>query len=159
MKKSEREIVFNKYGGKCAYCGCELQKGWHVDELLPVVRDWEYVPSKGKSQFDMVKRFTGMRNPENLNADNQMPACPSCNILKSSMDLEGFRLVISGFINSLNSYINQYKFAKRYGLVEETNKPVVFYFELLNSDKNDETIVATEAQSKDEHLPPKSPIK
>lgn len=146
MKKADREIVFNKYGGKCAYCGCDLQKGWHVDELLPVVRDWEYVPSKGKSQFDKVKRITGMRNPENLNIDNQMPACASCNILKSSMDLEGFRQIISGFINSLNSYTNQYKFAKRYGLVEETNKPVVFFFEKFNTEQEVQASVATEAK-------------
>jgi hypothetical protein len=146
MKKSEREIVFNKYGGRCAYCGCELQKGWHVDELLPVVRDWEYVPSKGKSNYDMVKRTTGMRNPENLNIENQMPACASCNILKSSQSIEGFRLSISGFIKSLNSYVNQYKFAKRYGLVEEINKPVVFFFEKLNKEQSVQASVATKAK-------------
>jgi hypothetical protein len=146
MKKSEREIVFNKYGGRCAYCGCELQKGWHVDELLPVVRDWEYVPSKGKSNYDMVKRTTGMRNPENLNIENQMPACASCNILKSSQSIEVFRLSISGFIKSLNSYVNQYKFAKRYGLVEEINKPVVFFFEKLNKEQSVQASVATKAK-------------
>jgi len=36
--KKEREIIFNKYNGHCAYCGEKLQKGWHVDELLPIRR-------------------------------------------------------------------------------------------------------------------------
>ena len=33
MKKIERELIFNKYNGKCAYCGCELKKGWHIDHI------------------------------------------------------------------------------------------------------------------------------
>ena len=39
MNKKDRELIFNKYGGKCAYCGCELTKGWHVDEFEPVRLD------------------------------------------------------------------------------------------------------------------------
>ena len=34
--EEKRKLIFNKYGGRCAYCGYELQKGWHIDELLPV---------------------------------------------------------------------------------------------------------------------------
>ena len=30
MTKKERELIFNKYNGKCAYCGCELKKGFHA---------------------------------------------------------------------------------------------------------------------------------
>ncbi len=32
--KKQRELIFNKYGGKCAYCGCELAKGWHIDKFV-----------------------------------------------------------------------------------------------------------------------------
>jgi hypothetical protein len=136
MKKADRQKVYDKYGGKCAYCGCDLVNGWHVDELLPVVRGWKYqrddkgrvmVNDKGKDIKTSYMEF-----PERLHIDNQMPACASCNIQKHSQSLEGFRQNISGFINSLNKYHNQYKFAKRYGLVEETGKTVVFYFETLN---------------------------
>ncbi len=35
MTKTDRQKIFDKYGGKCAYCGCELQKGWHVDHVEP----------------------------------------------------------------------------------------------------------------------------
>lgn len=51
--------------------------------------------------------------------------------MKSSETLEAFREKIAGFINSLNLYHTQYKFAKRYGLVEETKKEVRFYFEMF----------------------------
>ena len=30
MKQSDRNIIFDKYNGKCAYCGCELVKGWQM---------------------------------------------------------------------------------------------------------------------------------
>ena len=48
-KKEKREFIFNKFGGKCAYCGCDLQKGWHVDELEPIRRNYKY--NKDKTRF------------------------------------------------------------------------------------------------------------
>jgi len=116
MKKSDRQRVFDKYGGRCAYCGCELQKGWHVDHLEPVRRNM---------------RDGAFINPEADCFDNYMPACPSCNINKHSMSLEDFRNMIANFPISLSAYSTQYKIARRYGLVKETDKPVIFYFETL----------------------------
>ena len=126
VTKKQREIVYNKFGGKCAYCGCDLQKGWHVDELEPCRRNHKYNYEKKKWVFDGT-----YEHPERLHIDNQMPACASCNINKHSMSLEDFRRLISGFINSLNSQSTQYKIAKRYGLVKEDVKPVIFYFETV----------------------------
>ncbi len=123
MKKSDRQIVFNKYGGKCAYCGCDLQKGWHVDHLEPVQRVLKYTRDRG------LYTDGEMRNPERDTMENYNPSCASCNILKSDSSIENFRKRIGDFVNSLNLYHTQYKFAKKYGLVQETNDPVVFYFE------------------------------
>jgi hypothetical protein len=36
ITESTRISVFNKCFGKCAYCGIELKKGWHVDHIKPV---------------------------------------------------------------------------------------------------------------------------
>jgi len=124
MNKKNRELVFKKFGGRCAYCGCELQKGWHVDHIDPIVRDFKYNNIKGK-----FEQTGTCRKPENDNLENHNPSCGSCNRQKHSQSLEGFRQSIAQFVKSLNQYHNQYKFAKRYGLVQETNKPVVFYFE------------------------------
>lgn len=146
MTKMQRQEVYNKFGGKCAYCGCELQKGWHVDELMPVRRNYKWVPghwtnggTKYMSEEELLERGSkwvesrqvpdGCMHPERLHIDNQMPACASCNINKHSMSLEEFRSLISGFMKHLNEASTQYKIAKRYGLVQETVKPVVFYFE------------------------------
>lgn len=117
--KNKRKIIFDKYGGRCAYCGCELQKGWHVDHIEPIVRNW----TKGTCE-----------KPENENMDNYNPSCASCNIQKNSHSLEQFRSNIKQFIESLNKYSTQYKFAKKYGLVSETSKDVVFYFEKINNE-------------------------
>ena len=124
MKAEEREKIFNKYNGKCAYCGCKLEKGWHVDELQPVRRNYKWNKDKTRYIYDGT-----CMNPQNLNINNQMPACPSCNINKHSMSLEDFREFIKHFIISLNRDSTQYKVAKRYGLVSENEISIVFYFE------------------------------
>lgn len=127
MTNRIRKLVFDKYNGHCAYCGCELQKGWHIDHLQPIVRKHEY--DKNAKAFKVI----GMNNPQNDNIDNYMPACASCNINKHSLDLEEFRQLIQGFVISLNKRIVQYKVAKRYGLIQENPKAVVFYFETFKA--------------------------
>ena len=114
--KKQREIIYNKYGGKCAYCGCDLPDRWHIDHIIPVRRN----------------RNGSMKRPKMDVIENYNPACPQCNLMKHSLSVENFRKLIEGFINSLNSYSNQYKFAKKYGLVHETNSSVTFYFEEYN---------------------------
>ena len=116
MTKKERQIVFDKYEGHCAYCGCELEKGWHVDHKEPLERN----------------PFTGLeRYQERKHIDNLMPSCASCNINKHSLPVESFRSLIKGFMKHLNEVNTQYKIAKRYGLVEETNNDVLFHFERI----------------------------
>ncbi len=45
------------------------------------------------------------------------------------MKLEDFRQLVAGFMKHLNERNTQYKIAKRYGLVIEQEKPVIFHFE------------------------------
>lgn len=115
INKKIREVVKMKYGGKCAYCGTDLVKGWHIDHIEPIIRNW----------------WEGTCNkPENENESNYNPSCASCNIQKGSLTIEQFRDKISQFVKSLNLYSNQYKFSKKYNLIKETESNVVFYFEL-----------------------------
>lgn len=131
MKKKDREIIFNKYGGKCAYCGEPLQKGWHIDELKPIRRNYNEDYDYNKRKW--IRKNTGCLHPERLTMQNQMPSCASCNINKHSGSLEDFRKLISGFMHHLNNISTQYKIAKRYGLIKEEIKPIVFYFETFNN--------------------------
>jgi len=42
LTKAQRAVLREKFGGRCAYCGCELpEKGWHADHLEPVMRESE----------------------------------------------------------------------------------------------------------------------
>ena len=115
--KKQREILFQKYDGKCTYCGCDLVKGWHVDHIEPIIRNPMDAKECAKPHLDVIENMT--------------PSCASCNINKHSMTIEQFRSLITGFVRSLNLRSVQYKFAKKYGLVEETEKKVVFYFETI----------------------------
>lgn len=126
MREQDRQYIFDKYNGKCSYCGCELTKGWHVDEIEPVRRNHIY--NKDKHRWE-INKANPMMHPERLHIDNQNPSCASCNINKHSMTLEEFRSSILGYMKHLNEKSTQYKIAKRYGLVIEEIKPIVFYFE------------------------------
>jgi hypothetical protein len=68
------------------------------------------------------------------------------------MKLEDFRQLVAGFMKHLNERNTQYKIAKRYGLVTEQEKPVIFYFEqhkreISNSTENGQIGYAKENES------------
>lgn len=47
----------------------------------------------------------------------------------SNYDLETFRKMLSGIPKRLSRDVSTYNIAKRFGMVEEHNEPIVFYFE------------------------------
>ncbi|WP_312517424.1 HNH endonuclease signature motif containing protein [Massilia sp.] len=122
LTKAQRASVHAKFGGRCAYCGCELCARWHADHLLPVERKLELRGGRLLSTGELHK-------PENDRLDNFMPACAPCNLSKHSMPLEGWRQWLAGHVNSLNQYHPIYRLARAYGLIAETGAPVTFYFE------------------------------
>ena len=138
ISKKKRLEIFNMFGGKCAYCGVGLpEKGWHVDHIEPVYREWW--KSKTVTRYEVIedklitweeKQKIGMTYPENDVADNMFPACASCNIEKSVLNLEGFMASLEKKINSLRNNSSAFRFAERYGLVQVIKEKVVFYFEL-----------------------------
>lgn len=118
MNKKIRQQVFDKYNGRCAYCGCELQNGWHVDHIEP---HWHnYTEQECKKH--------GLTKGEN-SIDNYNPACPRCNKWKATYTLENFRKQIAEQVKRLNDYSSNYRMAKDYGLITENNIAVTFYFE------------------------------
>lgn len=119
LTKSERKIVYDKYNGHCAYCGCEIPfKGFHVDHLH-CIRNYEY-----------TEEFTGV---DVHSTENLMPSCGSCNRYKSTFDLEDFRKMLSGIPKRLARDVSTYNIALRYGMIEEHKEPIKFYFERIKS--------------------------
>lgn len=109
ITKIIRQQVYDKYDGCCAYCGEEFKsiKDMQIDHFEPV-----YL------------------NGENLNIENLMPACRTCNFYKSTYTLEKFREQLSKIPARLEKQMI-YRLAKKYWMIEETNRPVQFYFEWL----------------------------
>jgi hypothetical protein len=130
LTKTQREQVRQMFGGRCAYCGCELPERWHVDHVEPVVRDLIVKGSR------LTSDPTRCMHPERHAIENLMPACPPCNISKGSFGLERWRAWLAGHVSSLNSYHPIYRIAKAYGLVVETGRPVVFHFEQVATTLN-----------------------
>jgi len=128
MAKIDRKLVYGKCNGKCAYCGSELNGKFQVDHIIPQRDFISYVIKNFK-----IPPFLSHLTPDDLNhIDNLLPACSVCNKWKSSHHLELFRSEISEQIKRLNNWSANYRFAKRYNLIQETPKRIVFYFETIN---------------------------
>ena len=130
LNKKQRAELKQKFGGHCAYCGIELGDKYHADHILPVRRDFRWV--KNEETGNHVAKANGvLLNPENDCFDNLNPSCVACNINKGCADLESWRKLLENYVNGLNEHgqYSIYRHAKRFGLIVETHKPVVFFFE------------------------------
>lgn len=106
ITKADRLQVFNKYGGRCAYCGREMEiKEMQVDHMIPL---------RAGGADEMC---------------NYMPACRRCNHYKRGSSLEVFREMVEKIPQKLwrDSYI--FRVGVDYGFFESNEKVVVFYFE------------------------------
>lgn len=125
---SKRQQVFDKYNGRCAYCGCELENNWQVDHITP----------KKHYEWNLI-----YGNPNDIN--NLMPSCRKCNHYKRCLSLEGFRYYMQSFHNRLSKLPKKTKIkkteeritymqdiAQRYGITTDNPFGGKFYFEMVN---------------------------
>ena len=111
----DRLKVYEKFEGRCAYCGeIILFSGMEVDHLRP----------------RFLSELRGFKVDDNF--DNLMPACRPCNRHKGGMSLEMWRYELSKQINRIRSA--QFDRAVRFGQVQITPNPIVFYFEYETSE-------------------------
>ena len=123
MNKKTRDLVKSKYNNKCAYCGCELQKGWHVDHIEPAFHNWSDEDVKRH-----LKQERGLNIIENYN-----PACPRCNRWKGTWSIEQFRNEISLQIERLERDSAPFRMARDYGLIKTSEIEVKFYYEVCSN--------------------------
>lgn len=114
ISKETRHIVYEKYGGKCAYCGKPIDyKDMQVDHFI-AKRGWN------ESGSDDIS--------------NLMPSCRMCNHYKRANPLELFREYIRTIPRKLRqNYI--YKVGVAYGNIIENEKEITFYFEECEKEK------------------------
>ncbi|HTJ53759.1 MAG TPA: HNH endonuclease domain-containing protein [Cyclobacteriaceae bacterium] len=124
--KLQREQIHQKFNGHCAYCGEVIKlKDMQIDHIIPQSFFWGFVKSKIHVP-DFLKHLTETDVNHN---DNLHPACRVCNKWKATFHLELFRSEVSDQLKRLNDYSSNFRMAKKYGLVLEVSKPIVFYFE------------------------------
>jgi len=96
-----------------------------VDHIIPQREFLFHI----KNRFRIPSFLSHLKEVDMNHEDNLNPACIVCNKWKSAHDLELFRSEIFEQIKRLNNYSSNYRMAKKYGLLEETLKPIKFYFE------------------------------
>ena len=119
VSKEVRKRVFNKFGGHCACCGCELKlSDCQIDHLVPRCAEHNKGYYGKKATEEYIYSFR-----------NLMPSCKTCNHYKRSSKLEVFRQVYLGTLISRlkDSFI--FQVAEKYGMVEIKGWDGKFYFE------------------------------
>ena len=114
MKKSLRQEVYNKYEGRCAYCGKVIEyKDMQVDHVVP------------------------LRRYGDNNLDNLYPSCRSCNHYKRAHSLEDFRRLIETLHHRVE---DQYlcRVAESFGVISIKPWGRKFYFETLERYRQEE---------------------
>jgi hypothetical protein len=115
-KKQQRKLIYEKSGGLCWYCGCDLSnKKWHADHFYPVLRH----PETGKFKY-----------PKMDVVENLVPSCAPCNNFKLASSVEGFRWKVNEqFENTLKTSVGLRQLL-RLGLVEfKIENQILFWFE------------------------------
>ena len=106
LSKNDRQLVYDKLNGHCAYCGCEIDiQQMQVDHVVPLRKGGE----------------------DSLS--NMLPACRSCNHYKSTLTVEQFRQMIEKMPSTLMRDSVTYKNAVRFGIVIPNPHKIHFFFE------------------------------
>lgn len=129
LTKKQRAELRMKFGGRCAYCGCELGDKWHADHVQAVLRKSEQCMKAAAKGIFKLKATGEVFRPEAECKENIFPACAPCNLLKTSYSLEMFRKQVSLQVERGRRSSVNFRTAERFGLIEAIEKPVVFWFE------------------------------
>lgn len=119
ISKRTRQLVYQKYNGHCAYCGCELEyKDMQVDHIKSLY--WNSIDNNYIDNPDIV---------QNDNFDNLMPSCRQCNFYKGEADIDGFRCKIHNWLEHTCMDSFQVKLAMKYKILDYKPWDGKFYFE------------------------------
>jgi 5-methylcytosine-specific restriction endonuclease McrA len=121
--RKQREALRQKFGGRCAYCGCDLSGGLHCDHMEPVIR---YTPSVWDPS---APKGVQMVKPERNTVSNMMPACKACNLHKGGYSLESWRTYLQRSAEIVRKQTSTFRAGERFGVITVSDAPIVFYFE------------------------------
>ena len=127
FNKKKRIHIYNKLNGSCGYCGKKIElKDMQVDHIIPQLNYEMSIRNNWR-----VPAFLAHLTIADMHCDdNLLPTCRVCNKWKNAHDLELFRSELQEQLKRLNERSSNYRIAKKYGLINETPKPIIFHFEL-----------------------------
>lgn len=109
--KQDRKIIFDKFNGHCAYCGCELNfDKFQVDHFKAQIWDKD----KGEQTDNSY--------------ENLMPACAECNRYKGAWNIEQMREWLEKSKKQLVKTQNL-RILNRIGGFAISDEPIKFYYE------------------------------
>lgn len=125
LAKAHRNKVYGKFQGRCALCGDLLGPRWHIWPMVKDAGGLRVVDGRGDYKDTRVY---------------DMPACISCNRSRLNNSVRGSALITieqfraclyreHEFLAKHSMCASYYQRALRYGLIQETGNPIVFYFE------------------------------
>lgn len=110
LTKKQREAVYNKFNGRCAYCGCYITfEEMQVDHFAPL------------SLFG-----------DNLQEHNLMPSCQACNKFKSNKTITKFRQNLKEAIErplTTTDFIIRVKYRDQ---LQENDGNIKFLYEIVD---------------------------
>lgn len=125
MNQKDRLAIKNKYNGRCAYCGVVLGKRFHIDHIFPQSKSHYLQSPTMKELFNLDKlNISNVDDIANLN-----PSCGRCNRWKQTYSIEEFRKEIEAQAKRLRKYQAGFRLAEDFGIIQEINTAVIFYFE------------------------------
>ena len=100
-----KAYLWQKYNGRCAYCGKPLESDWQIDHIKPVLRNM----------------YSGeMLYPDRDSLDNLLPAIKIVNHYKGALDIETFRTWYLGELH------NRLKKMPKNTRIEKTKKRIEY---------------------------------
>ena len=118
--KIDRDVIYNKFNGKCAYCGTDItKKQMQVDHIV----------SKRFYKISKIKPDLDKDDNSNLN-----PSCSQCNYYKGCKSIDGFRKHLKNIHKRLVKDF-KIKLSLKYNMIDFKQWDGIFYFEKIN--KND----------------------
>ena len=119
LKKEKRQLIHQKYNGRCAYCGDKLEYSkMHVDHIIPLYRRWTNLE---------LEKYGKVKGSGKI--DNLMPSCQTCNLSKSTFTLDVWKEQICLKINRLRRDSSSFRLIEKFNLIKVKNSDIIFYFE------------------------------
>lgn len=113
---NKRQKVFEKFGGRCAYCGCELDV-WQIDHAVSK-QYWYFIDYDDRTKVNDIA--------------NLMPSCIVCNHYKRAHCVESYESHI-GFRDYMLSFHKRLAKLPKKTMVPRTEKRKVYMQRIANA--------------------------